>query len=360
MATSTLIDNIVVNNMQVFAKLKVIFFIVVLVTFSFQSCDNDSEIDYLHSLPMISADSVKVTKIWDNDRYCSFTSLIKYQNKYYCAFREGVGHAGDNGCIRILTSDDAKSWNEAFFLTYPNYDLRDPNLSIMPDGRLMLMCGLQNSKLMQTQTVVSFLVNPDGGFSSFQLVEIPDMVKKSTNWIWRATWFDNICYGVRYGDDCADLLKTVDGIHWEYVSTISTGFTEVQLGRMSNGDMVALGRSNYNGYVCYSCFPYKEWDIHPSNIVLQGQCFFVTVNDKLICASRNKNNGKLTNLYGSVSSNKFSELFVFPSGGDTSYPGMIIEDNRLLLSYYSSHISSSDIFIAEIPLKCLIDRGFLF
>lgn len=326
------------------------------------SCSDDEERDYLHSLPMIPADSVKVAKIWDNDKYCSFTSLIKYQGKYYCAFREGVGHYMDNGSIRILTSDDAKTWNEAFFLTYPNYDLRDPNLSIMPDGRLMLMCGLQNSISLQTQTVVSFLASPDDEFTPFQLVQIPDKVKMSTNWIWRATWFDDICYGVRYDDNSADLLRTVDGINWEYVSTISTGFSEVQLGRLSNGDMVALARanSNYNGYVCYSHYPYEEWDIKASNIILQGQDFIVSKNDKIICASRSFVDGTHTSLYCSVSNNSFAEIFEFPSGGDTCYPCMLIDENRLLLSYYSSHISYSDIFIAEIPLECLISRGIIF
>lgn len=328
------------------------------------SCSDDEEIDYLHSLPMIPADSVKVTKIWDNDKYCSFTSLIKYQGKYYCAFREGVGHAGDNGCIRILTSYDAKNWNEAYYLSFQDYDLRDPNLSEMPDGRLMLICGLQNSNLMQTQTVVSFLASPDDEFTPFQLVQIPDRVKKSTNWIWRATWFDDVCYGVRYGDNSADLLRTVDGINWEYVSTISTGFTEVQLGKMNNGDMVAFARSTpfeYKGYICYSHYPYEKWDIHQSNIVLQGQSFSVSINDKFICTSRNIAGDFSTTLYCNVSDNLFAEIFELPSGGgDTSYAGLIVEDDRLLISYYSCHMSKSDIFIAEIPLKCFTDRGFLF
>lgn len=323
------------------------------------SCSDDEERDYLHSLPMIPADSVKVTKIWDNDKYCSFTSLIKYQNKYYCAFREGVGHAGDNGCIRILTSYDAKNWNEAYYLSFQDYDLRDPNLSEMPDGRLMLICGLQNSNLMQTQTVVSFLASPEDEFTPFQLVQIPDRVKKSTNWIWRATWFDDICYGVRYGDNRADLLRTVDGINWEYVSTISTGFSEVQLGRLSNGDMVALARanSNYNGYVCYSHYPYEEWDIKVSNIIMQGQSFIVSKNDKIICASRNFTGGISTTLYSSISNCLFSEIYVLPSGGDTSYPGMIAEDDRILISYHSSHLSPCDIYLAEIPVECLVERG---
>lgn len=54
------------------------------------------------------------------------------------------------------------------------------------------------------------------------------------------------------------------------------------------------------------------------------------------------------------------QMICVAPAGDTSYLCMLIDENRLLLSYYSSHISYSDIFIAEIPLECLISRGIIF
>lgn len=333
-----------------------------LVTFYLSACSDNEDRDYLHSLPKISEDSVKVTKIWDNDKYCSFTSLIKYKGLFFCAFREGKGHSGDNGSIRILTSYDAKTWSGTYFLSYPKYDLRDPQFSIMPDGRLMLLCGRQDSQ--STQTVVSFLEEIGGQFSSFQEVLIPDGIKENSNWIWRTTWFNDICYGVRYGEDKADLLKTKDGINWSFLSTISWNVSEIQLGRKSNGDMVALIRGNQreNGLVGYSRFPFTEWSLHTSNIVLQGLCFVISINDKIVCVSRSyptKDTAK-TVLYCSVTDNYFAKLYEFPSAWDTSYAGLLIDGDKLLVSYYSSHISPCDIFLAEIPLKCFIDRGIIF
>ena len=43
-------------------------------------------------------------------------------------------------------------------------------------------------------------------------------------------------------------------------------------------------------------------------------------------------------------------LAVLPSGGDTSYPGMVIDDDRLLLSYYSSHEDRTAIYLATFIL----------
>ena len=38
------------------------------------------------------------------------------------------------------------------------------------------------------------------------------------------------------------------------------------------------------------------------------------------------------------------------SGGDTSYPGMLVHDGKLWVSYYSSHEGKAAIYLAKIPL----------
>lgn len=333
--------------------------IILLSTLTLLGCGQEDK-TVLNSLPIIPDDSVKVTKIWDNNKHCAFTSLVKFEGEYLCAFREGNGHSGDNGSIRILKSSDAKEWKEAYFLSLSGFDLRDPNLSVMPDGRLMLICGRQTSD--GTQTVVCFLDCIDSEFTSFQEVKLNGVEKDQTNWIWRATWFDDVCYGVRYGYNGADLLMTKDGINWDYISKIAYSASEVQLGKKSNGDIVALARTDSYGLVCYSSYPYKKWLAFSSNIVFQGQSFLVSANDKFLCVTRcYYGDDCKTTLFCSASHREFSKLFDMPSGGiDTSYAGMILEDERLLISYYSSHISKCDIYLAEIPLKCFNDRGIFF
>ena len=87
-----------------------------------------------------------VEKIWDNGKHCAFTSLIKYKGNYYCSFREGESHIFDskgeaNGKVRILQSPDGNRWESVALIGKQGFDLRDPKLSITPDGRLMVIIG---------------------------------------------------------------------------------------------------------------------------------------------------------------------------------------------------------------------------
>ena len=56
----------------------------------------------------------------------------------------------------------------------------------------------------------------------------------------------------------------------------------------------------------------------------------------------------LTDLNGSV-----KKIIRVPSGGDASYPGMVIYDGFLWYSYYSSHEEKTNIYLAKIPLDKL-------
>ena len=50
--------------------------------------------------------------------------------------------------------------------------------------------------------------------------------------------------------------------------------------------------------------------------------------------------------------NELRRAAELPSGGDCSYPGFVaLDENRGLLSYYSSHDGSTSIYLAEIGLS---------
>ena len=54
---------------------------------------------------------ISVERIWGRAQHNAFTSLIEYNNKLYCAFREGSAHVyGINGSIRVIASDDGQNW----------------------------------------------------------------------------------------------------------------------------------------------------------------------------------------------------------------------------------------------------------
>jgi hypothetical protein len=47
---------------------------------------------------------------------------------------------------------------------------------------------------------------------------------------------------------------------------------------------------------------------------------------------------------------KLTEALKLPSGGDTSYAGMVLHERQLWISYYSSHEGKSSIYLAKVKL----------
>ena len=106
----------------------------------------------------------EVKQIWDNGKYCAFTSLVKFKDAYYCSFREGDSHIFDSsgkaeGKVRILKSTDGENWESVALFGKDKYDLRDPKLSVTPDNRLMVIIGgsiYENKKLTAAKTGSTF------------------------------------------------------------------------------------------------------------------------------------------------------------------------------------------------------------
>jgi hypothetical protein len=85
---------------------------------------------------------VDTRKIWDGAPHNAFTDLIRFGDAWICVFRESTSHVpGTNGVIRVLRSSDTKTWESVAAVSENGVDLRDPKVSIAPDGRLMLLAG---------------------------------------------------------------------------------------------------------------------------------------------------------------------------------------------------------------------------
>ena len=81
---------------------------------------------------------LSVQKIWDKATHNAFTDLVRFNGKWLCTFREAESHESwSNGIIRIIASDDCDSWESCGEIVEYGVDLRDPKLSVMPNGRLM-------------------------------------------------------------------------------------------------------------------------------------------------------------------------------------------------------------------------------
>ena len=150
--------------------------------------------------------SYTVDKIWGNGQHCAFTSIAEFQGKYYVTFREAQGHVFDSdgearGKIRILVSEDGDKWETLPPISKEGYDLRDPKLSVTPDGRLMVTLGgsvYRNQKLITCEPHVMF--SEDGKtFTEPQPIVFKSKVEGESEWLWRVTWMGDTGYGVSYG-----------------------------------------------------------------------------------------------------------------------------------------------------------------
>lgn len=73
-------------------------------------------------------------KIWDQGEHNAFTDLIRFNDVWYCAFREASGHVKGNGGIRIIAFVDGEDWESRSLLLEEGVDLRDPKICFTPNG----------------------------------------------------------------------------------------------------------------------------------------------------------------------------------------------------------------------------------
>ena len=159
------------------------------------------------------AELIDQRKIWDKARHNAFTDLVRFNDHWYCVFREAEHHASSDGALRVITSADGEQWSSASLVPpEPGHDLRDPHLSITPDNRLMLVGGdfdPEGTEPRGFRTLAWF--SSDG-----QKWSEPTPV--SDSWLWRVTWHEGVAYGVGYtwkDEALARLYKSSDGTHFE-------------------------------------------------------------------------------------------------------------------------------------------------
>ncbi len=321
------------------------------------------------SLAESSPEIVSVEKIWDQGTHNAFTDLIRFEGKWFCTFREALSHGGgDDGTVRVIVSSDGERWDPAAALREAGVDLRDPKLSQTPDGRLMLVMGgslYESGKYLTRAPRVAF--SSDGRDWT-----LPQRVLAEDHWIWRVTWHKGMGYAVsKLGETPQPrrcfLYQTKDGVAWDWVAELKlpgltpearqTAPSETTLRFLPNDEMLALIRP---GWVGSSKPPYKEWIYHKLKHRLGGPNFIRLPNGDLWATSRGYPpgtqvigpwKGKPYTVLAKLTRNSFEPVLTLPSGGDSSYAGMVWHLGLLWVSYYSSHEGNTSIYLARIRLE---------
>lgn len=317
-------------------------------------------------MPTNSVQLVSVEKIWDRSKHAAFTDLIKWRGQFYCIFRESDSHYGGiNGVLNLLVSSNGIIWELLTTIEQEGWDLRDPKLSVMPDGRLMLLAGgtyiNRDKERLAIRSLVSFSSNGNE-WTDFQTVF-------SEKWLWRVTWFQGKGYGMVYYYSETEnqlspwrlgLYETLDGLEYHLLSifNIPGKPSEATIRFLPSKQLVALirrdGDHGKEAWIGSSFPPYEDWLFSETSTEIGGPNFLILPDETMWAA------GRVTaeSPYGIIEKMGLFEMnfnnlipkLILPSGGDCSYPGMVYDDPYLWISYYSSHEGHASIYLAKILL----------
>jgi len=318
----------------------------------------------------------------------SNTDLIFWNETFYLVHASSPYHMGTKESkLVVLKSKDARTWEHVRDLKVGGEDVRDPKFAVIHDRLFLYVLknlGFEPEPYCTAQTSTADGVN----WSPLQDVE-------PQGWLfWRPKTRDSrIWYVTAYWHEHGKsiLLKSNNGTQWEQVSQIHTGDRndETAFEFLPDGDMVVTARlegrrawhqgsNDASTLIAVSSPPYMKWSKTRSHLTrLDGPALF-SYKGQVYAVARFDPEGysrwygmssllgrKRTAVYR-VGRDRLVRISDLPSAGDTSYPGVVMKDGDLFVSYYTSTIRrdyswllglvlKSDIQMARIGLEKLSD-----
>ena len=294
-------------------------------------------------------------RIWDEAPHNAFTDLIRFHGEWLCVFREGQAHVSPDGALRVIASGDGKSWRSKARLTHPKADLRDAKISLGPDGRLFLTgaAAWHPPNPARHLTLAWRSMNGTDWGEPFSIGE-------TNQWLWRVTTHRKEMWGVGYateGDKITRLYRSRNGKDFQtwIPAFFKEGYpNETALRFLPDDTMVCLLRRDqppHTGQLGRSRPPYKEWEWKDLKQRIGGPNFLILPDQRAYAVVRLYDDKVRTSLCRlDVENGTLKEALVLPSGGDTSYAGMVWHEERLWISYYSSHEGKTAIYLAVVRL----------
>ncbi len=305
-----------------------------------------------------SVEILEVKRIWDRSPHNAFTDLIRHNGLWYCAFREGEGHVSDDGKLRVIRSSGGENWESVALMEWKGGDIRDAKLSLTSTGLLMLNGAVrflepENGNNHQSLTWLSADgENWDGPFAC------PTGLG---TWRWSATWNGGMGYSFGYSgkDKAGCLYRTGDGKTWEVLRDDIFPQPETY----PNESSIVFGRDGIaycllrrdkgpaTAFIGLSQPPYVEWEWKDLGVRVGGPKIMQLSDGRFFAAVRLYDEEVRTSLCQvDPARGSLTECLALPSGGDTSYAGMVEHEGELWISYYSSHEEKTAIYLARVRI----------
>lgn len=300
-------------------------------------------------------------KIWDQAPHNAFTDLIRYQGAWYCAFREGEGHVSFDGQLRVLCSVDGEQWQPVALLGRADGDARDAKFTITAGGELMLLGAIRFHQPVEGNRHQSLTWLSSDGLNW----SAPFACETGLGtWRWSCTWSGAYGYSVAYTgkDRTGALYRTADGKTWEQlVSDLfpepETHANEASLVFDADGTAWCLLRrnaGNAQGWLGQAKAPYLQWQWQMLDQHVGGPKLLRLKDGRLLAGVRlidfEAETATTSLCWIDAAAGRVVPALTLPSGGDTSYAGLVEQDDQLWVSYYSSHEGKTAIYLARVGL----------
>jgi len=283
----------------------------------------------------------KVECIWWDGYHNAFSDIVEFKGNYYCTFRHGTQHSlQGKGEIYILRSSNLKNW-ELIKKFPPLEDSRDPKFFIFKEKLGVLFFAYPDINTIKIRDAYISYTEDGENFSSLIKIFQDNLC------FWRIRNYKGKLYATAYssGEDKDNwgsyLFASEDGENFEKISTIVKGeyANETDLLFEENKCYAIVRRENRQTPVlAISEYPFEKWENYPLNEIVQGP-HILKYRGKIYIAGRiYKNERAETGILNlDVDRKKLEFEIILPSGGDTSYCGSIVKNDKIYLSYYSQH-----------------------
>ncbi|SBS25516.1 hypothetical protein MAQ5080_00285 [Marinomonas aquimarina] len=306
---------------------------------------------------------IKLTSIWQASEHNAFTDLTRFNEAWWCTFREAESHNSTDGTLRLLKSSDGSRWQDMGCLRIDNADLRDPKLSVSPSNQLILIATAYYTNADPKYRQTFAWRNKQGEWSE------PTPIAEQSHWLWRITWHQDKAYGLAYG------TRPKNGLHWYEISPSLDSYKSRRVtefdGNYVNehglvfdeqGTAYCLLRRDITppesstGLLGTSKPPYDQWQWQDLGFRIGGPELVWAPDKKTLLAGYRRHEDpsqwlpQWTEIAELSLAGKVLQSIHLESGGDCSYPGLALDQQTLKAVYYSSHDGHCKIYCSDIEM----------
>jgi hypothetical protein len=308
-------------------------------------------------------------KIGNKAQHNAFVDLCEFNHQLFCCFREAQNHISADGTIRILSLDFEGKILHSNRITIPQTDLRDPKITLTPDGNILLIAyARQTSSNNQTIGSRNLTWVSQTGHSWSTAKEFADRGW----WLWRIRWHKGHAFGFAYNRkrNAIHLYSGNPRRSFHLLQSFALSLHKHKKGYPNESDLIfdnnkafALVRrdaDSYSAQLGLSTFPFRKWRWIDLGLYIGGPVMLSLGNNFALVAGRIVKHGRLVTglLRMNLVTGAFQELLILPSAGDNSYPGLVLKKDRLYVSYYSSHEDKkSCVYLAKINIQSLLSKN---